>query len=210
LTVSVHAIGDLANSIMLNIFGEVINENPPNSYRNFRIEHAQHLRDDEIPKFRRYNITASMQPSHLMDDGQWAAKIIGPDHIQYAYPIKSLLSTGANLIFGSDWGVAPPIPLQGIFAAVTRQTYDGKNPNGWNPDQKINVKDALLAFTKNPLVAFKNNLQLKLGQISQDYMADFTVLYNPKGFITDIKSEYLNQTIVMYTVVNGTVVYEKI
>jgi len=139
-------------------------------------------------------------------------KIIVPVDIKYAYPIRYLLNNLTTLIFGSDWYVQPPIPIQGILAAVTRQTFNGKNPNGWIPDQKISFRDALAAFTfKPPQAMYKNLTNIKLGQITEDYIADFTVLQNPYGNLLDVSQKnpkLINETRVLFTVFNGKIVYE--
>jgi len=92
-----------------------------------------------------------MQPYHAIDDGRWAEKRIGPDRIKTTYAFRSLLDRGAVLAFGSDWTVAPIEPLLGIYAAVTRRTLDGKNPDGWVPQEKISVEEALRASSSNDL-----------------------------------------------------------
>jgi predicted amidohydrolase YtcJ len=118
-----------------------------------RIEHAQHLLPEDIKRFAELGIIASMQPYHAIDDGRWAEKVIGSERIKSTYAFKSLLDAKATLVFGSDWSVAPAIPLYGIYAAVTRRTLDGKNPNGWVPEQKITVEQALIAYTRDAAFA---------------------------------------------------------
>ena len=133
LQVAVHAIGDKANHLVLNFFEQAIAANGPRD-RRFRIEHAQHLRADDIPRFAKLGVIASMQPYHAIDDGRWAEKRIGPERARRTYAFRSLLDAGAILAFGSDWDVAPMIPLSGIYGAVTRRTLDGKHPGGWVPE----------------------------------------------------------------------------
>src|SRR5262249_43540610 len=130
----------------LNYFEQVERENGPRD-RRFRIEHAQHLLASDIPRFAELGVIPSMQPYHAIDDGRWAEKRIGPQRIKTTYAFRSLLDAGASLVFGSDWFVAPVSPILGIHAAVTRQTIDGKNPNGWRPEQKISVEEAVRAYT---------------------------------------------------------------
>jgi predicted amidohydrolase YtcJ len=146
LQVVVHAIGDKANDTMLSIFEEVVRTNDSRD-RRFRIEHAQHLRAQDIPRFGRSGVIASMQPYHAADDGRWAEKRIGADRCKGTYAFRSLLDSGARLAFGSDWTVAPLDPMQGILAAVTRRTLDDKHPDGWIPEQKISVEEAVRAYT---------------------------------------------------------------
>ncbi|WKX75452.1 amidohydrolase [Zobellia laminariae] len=148
LQVTVHAIGDRANNGLLNIYERVIEKNGTKD-RRLRIEHAQHLTTEDIKRFSKLNIIASVQPYHAIDDGRWAEELIGPERIKTTYAFKSLLDANTTLVFGSDWPVAPASPLYGMYAAVTRQTLDNKNPEGWVPEQKINIEQALTAYTKN-------------------------------------------------------------
>src|SRR5690606_27351883 len=127
LQLAVHAIGDRANATVLDMFGEVARRNGPRD-RRLRIEHAQHLRAADLPRFRAQGVIASMQPYHAIDDGRWAEKRIGAERAAGTYAFRSLLDAGAVLAFGSDWFVAPMEPLMGIYAAATRRTLDGANP----------------------------------------------------------------------------------
>ena len=136
LQVMIHAIGDEANMRILDIYRETAAANGLRD-RRFRIEHAQHLRPSEIPRFGEQKVIASMQPYHEADDGRWCDKRIGPERSKGTYAFRSLLNGGAVLAFGSDWTVAPLNPMEGLKAAVTRQTLDGKHPNGWVPEQKL-------------------------------------------------------------------------
>ena len=146
LQVAVHAIGDKANKTILDVFAEVEKRNGARD-RRLRIEHAQHLRPEEIKRFGAERVIASMQPYHAIDDGRWAENRIGPNRAKGTYAFRSLLDAGATLAFGSDWFVAPMEPLMGIYAAVTRRTLDGKRPQGWVPEQKITVAEAVRAYT---------------------------------------------------------------
>lgn len=129
LQMIVHAIGDHANRMQLDIYERVIRENGPRD-RRFRIEHAQHLNAADISRFGQLGVIASVQPYHVADDGRWADRLIGSERAKLTYAFRSLLDAGARLAFGSDWFVAPPAPLEGIYAAVTRRTLDGRNPDG--------------------------------------------------------------------------------
>jgi predicted amidohydrolase YtcJ len=147
LHVVVHAIGDRANATLLDIFERTAAENGPRD-RRFRIEHAQHLAPADIPRFAKLGVIASMQPYHAIDDGRWADRVIGRERARGTYAFRALLDAGATVAFGSDWYVAPPTPLEGIYAAVTRRTLDDRHPNGWVPEQKITVEEALVAYTR--------------------------------------------------------------
>jgi predicted amidohydrolase YtcJ len=132
LHVIIHAIGDRANRTLLDIFERVAAENGPRD-RRFRIEHAQHLAPADIPRFARLGVIASMQPYHAIDDGRWAGKVIGPERSKGTYAFRSLIDAGAHLAFGSDWFVAPPTPLEGIYAAVTSRRSPSRRPCGPTP-----------------------------------------------------------------------------
>lgn len=202
LQVAVHAIGDRANETILNIFERVERENGPRD-RRFRIEHAQHLRPEDIPRFKTLGVIPSMQPYHAIDDGRWAERLIGPIRIRTTYAFKSLLDAGAELVFGSDWFVAPPTPLEGIYAAVTRRTLDGKNPGGWVPEQKIGIEQALVAYTRSAArAAFDENDR---GMLRQGFLADFAMIDRD---LTAIPPEEIRDARIVMTVVGGKVVYE--
>lgn len=203
LQLSVHAIGDKANSYMLDLFEKIINENPEWD-RRFRIEHAQHVRFEDIPRFAELGVIASVQPYHCIDDGVWAEKRIGPERIKYTYPFKSFLEAGVKLSFGTDWYVAPLNPLWGIYAAVTRRTLDGKNPDGWVPEQKISVEDAIKCYTINSAYAsFEENIK---GSIEVGKLADLVVLSDDILSIDPIKIE--NVTVEM-TIFDGKIIFQK-
>jgi hypothetical protein len=144
-----------------------------------------------------------MQPYHAIDDGRWAEKRIGPDRIKTTYAFRSLLDAGAPLTFGSDWTVAPLNPLQGIYAAVTRRTFDGLNPNGWVPGEKISVEEALHAYTAaNAHAGFQEG---RVGIIASGALADFVVLSEDLRAIDPVS---IPDVRVLRTVVGGTTVYE--
>lgn len=201
LHVAVHAIGDRANQTLLDIYERVARENGPRD-RRFRVEHAQHLRPEEVPRFGELGVIPSMQPYHAIDDGRWAEKLIGL-RIRTTYAFRSLLDAKAPLVFGSDWFVAPPTPLEGIYAAVTRRTLDDLNPGGWVPEEKISVEEALVAYTREAArAAFAEN---ELGMLKEGYLADFAILDRD---ITRIPPEEIREAKVLTTVVGGKIVYE--
>lgn len=201
LHVTTHAIGDRAVNALLNIFERVTKENGERD-RRFRMEHAQHPRQEDFRRFAELNVIPSMQPYHAIDDGRWAEKFIG-DRINTTYAFRSFLNAQADLVFGSDWFVAPPIPLEGIYAAVTRQTIDGKNPGGWVPDQKISVEEALKSYTVRAAHAsFEEDIK---GSIAKGKLADFVILERD---ITQIDPVGIREVKVLKTVVGGKMVYE--
>ncbi|MFL5473194.1 MAG: amidohydrolase [Gemmatimonadales bacterium] len=203
LQVAVHAIGDRANGLLLDIYDSVGRAHGPRD-RRFRIEHAQHLRRQDIGRIARLGVIASMQPYHAVDDGRWAEKRIGPERIKTTYAFRSLIDAGARLAFGSDWTVAPLDPLLGIYAAVTRRTWDGKNPGGWVPEQKITVEEALRAYTAGN--AYGVFAEQKRGKLKPGYLADVVILDND---LTKVRPESLDQVRVQQTIVGGKVVYSK-
>ncbi len=173
LHIAVHAIGDRANKTILDLYQRLEQEDGP-SDRRLRIEHAQHLRPEDIPRFAQLKVIASMQPYHCIDDGRWAEARIGHKRAETTYAFRSLLDAGTVLAFGSDWFVAPINPLEGIYAAATRRTLDGKNPHGWIPEQKISVKEALRAYTVGS--AYAESQDESKGSLEVGKLADFTVL----------------------------------
>jgi predicted amidohydrolase YtcJ len=202
LQVEIHAIGDRANAEILDLFERVAAKNGAKD-RRFRIEHAQHLRASDIPRFARLGVIASMQPYHAIDDGRWAEKRIGRERCKTTYAFRSLLDSKAVLAFGSDWDVAPLSPLEGISAAVTRRTIDGKNPEGWFPDQKITAEEALRAYTSS--AAYAAFEEKEKGTLSPGKVADFVILSRD---LFSIEPERIEKFSVISTVVGGRVVYE--
>jgi predicted amidohydrolase YtcJ len=202
LQVMVHAIGDSANQTLLDVYQQVVQKNGVRD-RRFRIEHAQHLTPADIFRIADDGIIASMQPYHAIDDGRWAGELIGPERIKTTYAFKSLLDAGAMLAFGSDWPVAPGSPLLGIYAATTRQTLDGKNPDGWVPEQKISAVQALLAYTKNGAYAsFEDH---RKGTLEVGKLADFVVFSED---ITVVAPETIREIKVLSTYLGGKMVFE--
>lgn len=202
LHIAVHAIGDKANTILLDIFEKATEQNGERD-RRFRIEHAQHLRQADLPRFAELGVIPSMQPYHAIDDGQWAEKIIG-GRIRTTYAFRSLLDANARLTFGSDWFVAPPIPLEGIYAAVSRRTLDGANPDGWVPEEKITVEEALRAYTING--AYASFEEDRKGSIALGKLADLVLLDTN---LLQANADSIRQAKVLWTMVGGKVVYER-
>ncbi|MDX9928953.1 MAG: amidohydrolase [Bacteroidales bacterium] len=201
--VVIHAIGDRANNFLLNLYERVAAENGPRD-RRFRIEHAQHLLPSDIERFAGLGVIASMQPYHAIDDGRWAVEVIGQERIRTTYAFRSLIDAGAVVAFGSDWFVAPPTPIEGIYAAATRRTFDGKNPEGWVPEQKITVEQALKAYTLNAAYAsFDEKIK---GTLEAGKLADFTVLGDN---ILKTDPQKIWDTKVLMTFVGGKMVYPK-
>lgn len=201
LQVAVHAIGDRANAVLLDIFEKVITQNGPRD-RRWRIEHVQHLRPEDMERMARLRIIASVQPYHAIDDGRWAEQKIGPERCRTTYAFRSLLDKGVRLAAGSDWTVAPLDPLAGIYAAVTRRTTDGKHPGGWYPEQKISLEQALRAYTTDG--AYAEFAELSKGTIKEGFLADLVVLNRN---IFRIPAEEIAEARVQTTVVGGRIVF---
>jgi len=200
LQIAIHAIGDRANAEVLKIYESL----PPGRERRVRIEHAQHLSPDLIKRFAADRVIASVQPYHAIDDGRWAETKIGHERAKWTYPFRSLIDAGAVVTFGSDWTVAPLNPLTGIYAAVTRRTIDGKNPNGWFPEQKISVEEALRAYTVNNAWAMYR--EKDFGRIAPGLLADIAVLSDDLFTIAPEKIANVN---VDLTILDGAVIYER-
>lgn len=194
---AIHGIGDQTNDEILRLFEEIGTQ----GHRS-RIEHAQHLTPDAIKKFAELGVVPSVQPYHAIDDGRWAEKRIGADRLAGTYPFKSLFDAGATVTFGSDWSVAPLKPLSGIYAAVTRRTLDGKNPDGWVPEQKITVEQAVKAYTINN--AWAGNQEADAGTIEAGKLADLVVVSDN---IFEIDPNDIINTKVLMTIIGGDLKY---
>jgi len=148
------------------------------------------------------NVIASMQPYHAIDDGRWAERVVGAERAKLTYAVRSLLDAGARVAFGSDWFVAPPTPLEGIYAAVTRRTLDGLRPDGWVPEQRITVEEALRAYTRD--AAFASYGEGETGTLERGKLADFTIIDRD---LTRVAPAEINAARVVMTVVGGRVVH---
>lgn len=203
LQVCVHAIGDKANSFLLDLFERIKNNNPLWD-RRFRIEHAQHLSEEDVVRFSKIGVLASMQPVHLLDDGNWAHKRLGEKRINTSYKINTLLNSDAFVSFGTDWPVAQLNPLLGIYAAVTRRTSDGKNPQGWIPEEKISVEAAVRCYTINS--AYAGYQEKIIGSIEPGKRADLIVLSED---IFTIAHEKIKDVKIEMTIFNGEIIFKR-
>jgi predicted amidohydrolase YtcJ len=204
LSIAVHAIGDRGNAEMLDIFAQVARENGPRD-RRLRIEHAQHLRPEDYPRFRELGVIASLQPYHTIDDGRWAEGRIGTRRCASSYASRSLLDAGARVAYGSDWSVAPIDALLGIDAAVNRRTLDGKHPEGWFPEQKISVAEAIDAYTLTS--AYAGFEEKDRGSLEQGKLADLVVL--SRDILAPAERDHIAETQVLLTMVGGKVVFDR-
>jgi len=201
LQVAVHAIGDRANAMVLDIMEKIIRENGLRD-RRWRIEHAQHLRKSDIERFSQLGLIASVQPYHAIDDGCWAERKIGSERARTTYAFNSLLQAGAIPVFGSDWTVAPLSPLKGIYAAVTRKTLDGQNPEGWIPQEKITVEEAIKSYTVR--AAYAEFSEKEKGSLEPGKLADLVVLDRN---LLRIEPDEILKTRVLLTMVDGRVIF---
>jgi predicted amidohydrolase YtcJ len=202
LQLAVHAIGDRANAMLLGFYADAIARNGVRD-RRFRVEHAQHLRQLEIPRFGGLGAIASMQPYHAIDDGRWAGSRLDTARLRGTYAFRSLLDAEALLAFGSDWTVAPLDPIQGVYAALTRRTLDGRNPGGWFPEQKIALEEALRAYTAG--VAYAGFMDDRVGKLRRGMLADM-VLLDRDPFRE--RPEAVGRARVAATIVGGRVVFD--
>ncbi|HSE31235.1 MAG TPA: amidohydrolase [Pyrinomonadaceae bacterium] len=207
LQITVHAIGDEANNVLLNYLEELSRRNGKRD-RRFRLVHAQVLAPADFKRLGQLGIVAEVQPFHLSDDMRWMEERIGAERSKYAYAFKSIQDSGAILCFGTDWpGTSaseyPINPMLGLYAAVTRQTLGGEPKSGWFPAERITIEEAIRAYTYN--TAYANFEETIKGSIEVGKLADVTVL--SKNLLKVAPREFLT-TEVVYTIVNGKVVYQ--
>jgi predicted amidohydrolase YtcJ len=173
LQVCTHAIGDAAIGTVLDLYDET-DQLDGTRDRRWRIEHAQHMAASDFDRFAKLHVIASVQPYQAIDDGRWAEARIGHDRASRTYAFKTFLDHGVRLAFGTDWPVASLDPLQGLYAASTRATLDGKHPGGWFPEQKISVAEAIDAYTMGS--AYAEFQEKEKGSITVGKLADMLLL----------------------------------
>lgn len=201
LQLCVHAIGDQAISIVLDIFQDIEKANGERD-RRWRIEHAQHMAPKDFQRFAKLHVIASVQPYHAIDDGQWAERRIGPIRAKTTYAFRTFLDDGVRLAFGTDWTVAPLNPMLGLYAAVTRATLDGKHPNGWVPEQKISIGEAIEAYTLGS--AYAEFQEKEKGTVTPGKLADLVLISDN---LLKIDPQAIRQAKVEMTMVGGKIVY---
>src|SRR6202022_625041 len=201
--IAIYAIGDQANRVALDVFESVARVNGTRDRRD-RIEHAQVIAPEDIPRFATLGVIASMQPSHETNDLRWVEQRIGPVRAKGAYPWASLLKSGARLAFGTDFDVEPVNPMRGLYACVTREAVEGGPAGGWQPQEKISIDECIRAYTSGAAYAqFEDG---KKGELKAGEYADFIILSND---LTKISPAEILKTQVLRTVVGGRVVYQK-
>jgi len=198
-----HAIGDRANRVSLDVFESLIRINGTRDRRD-RIEHAQVVAPEDIPRFARLNVIASMQPAHETNDMRWAEQRLGPERSKGAYAWNSIQKSGARLAFGTDYDVEPVNPFRGLYACVTRELPEGGPPGGWQPQEKISLDDCIRAYTSGSAYAeFEDG---KKGELKVGQYADFIILSQD---LTKAAPGDLLKTQVLRTVVGGRTVHQK-
>jgi len=202
LQICTHAIGDQAISMVLDLYTDVVKAHR-GAERRFRIEHAQHMAEKDFARFAQLDVIASVQPYHAIDDGRWAEARIGHDRASRTYAFRTFLNHGVHLAFGTDWDVAPLNPLLTVYAAVTRATLDGKNPQGWFPDQKLTVEEAVHAYTMGS--AYAEFQEKEKGSITVGKLADMVLLSDD---IFSIDPAKIREVKVLKTIVGGKVIWD--
>jgi predicted amidohydrolase YtcJ len=200
LAVAIHAIGDRATHEVVSLLRRLPAQGPRPAAPH-RIEHAQFMQTADIERLGRQRVVASVQPRHLVDDMALMGESVG-DRARYAYPFRALADAGVPLAFGSDCPVADPNPLLGIEAAVTRQEPDGTPAGGWYPAQRLEVIEAIEAYTRGPAVA--SGQDTRFGTIAPFMMADLVVLDED---ILAISPGEIHGIQVAMTVLNGRIVH---
>jgi predicted amidohydrolase YtcJ len=173
IQVATHAIGDRGNRMVLDTYQAVLGKDAEGDHR-WRVEHAQIVALDDIPRFAKLHLIASMQPTHATSDMPWAAQRLGIDRLKGAYAWQRFLHEHVPLAFGSDFPVESPNPMLGIYAAITRQDLKGQPPGGWLPDQKVSRIQALAGFTRT--AAYAAFMEREVGMLKEGMRADFVVL----------------------------------
>ncbi|MDH3592142.1 MAG: amidohydrolase [Planctomycetota bacterium] len=195
-----HAIGDRANREVLDAYEAALKGRP----LRFRVEHAQCLSLEDIPRFKKLGVIASMQPTHATSDMRWAVDRVGPERLKGCYAWRRLLDTNARLAFGSDFPVESENPLWGFYAAVTRQDHDGQPEGGWLPHQRLTRAEALKAFTLD--AAYAAFQEHELGTLEKGKLADFVVLDQD---IMKVAPREILRTRVLRTVIAGETVFAR-
>ena len=203
LQICTHAIGDEAISTVLDLYAEVIQAHGE-ADRRLRIEHAQHMAAKDFDRFAQLHVIASVQPYHAIDDGRFAESRIGHDRASRTYAFRTFLDHGVRLALGTDWEVAPLDPMLTVYAAVTRATLDGKNPNGWFREQKLTVAEAVEAYTMGS--AYAEFQEKEKGSITPGKLADMVLVSDD---IFSIAPEKIRDVGVLKTFIGGRLVFDR-
>jgi hypothetical protein len=200
--IGIHSIGDKGNNWTLNAYEKAQEVNGKRDSRH-RDEHTQTLKISDIPRFAQLGVIPSMQPTHCITDKRFYEKRIGLERCKGAYAWRNLLNTGANLAFGTDYQVEPLNPMEGLYAAVTRKDRLGEEGDGWFPEQKLTMEEAIRCYTLGS--SYAQFMENRKGIIKEEYLADIVI--TDKDLLTIPETEIM-KTKVDYTIVGGKVVYE--
>ena len=199
--IGVHSIGDKGNNWTLNAYEKALKVNGKRDSRH-RDEHTQTLQPSDIPRFSKLGVIASMQPTHCISDKRFYEKRIGTERSKGAYAWRSLLNTGAMLAFGTDYQVEPLNPMEGLYAAVTRKDRLGEEGNGWFPEQKLSMEEAIKYYTLGS--AYAQFMEDRKGMIKTGYLADIVIV--DRDLLT-IPEDQIMKTKIDYTITGGKIVY---
>jgi predicted amidohydrolase YtcJ len=202
LQICTHAIGDQAISTVLDLYAGIAAASAPRD-RRWRIEHAQHIAAKDFERFASLQVIASVQPTQAIDDGRWAEALIGHDRASRTYAFRTLLDHGVHVAFGTDWPVVPLDPLLTLYAATTRATLDGRHPDGWFPEQKLSIQEAIALYTAGS--AYAEFQEHDKGTITPGKLADFVLLSED---VLHIAPERLRSVHALRTWVGGVTVYD--
>jgi predicted amidohydrolase YtcJ len=201
LQVCTHAIGDAAVATTLDLYQAVEKADGPRD-RRWRIEHAQHLAERDFDRFAQLRVIASVQPYQAIDDGRWAEARIGHERAGRMHAYRTFIEHGVRLAFGTDWPVAPLDPMLTLYAATTRATLDGKHPEGWFPEQKVSIQEAIAAYTMGS--AYAEFQERDKGSLEPGKLADMVLLSQD---VLTIAPAAIRDTHVLRTWVGGVEVY---
>lgn len=201
--IGIHAIGPKANTWILNAYEKAADVNGKRDSRH-RSEHAQILIEEDIPRFAGLGVIASMQPTHCITDKRFCEKRIGKERSKYAYAWRSLLDAGAKIAFGTDYSVEPLNPMEGLYAAVTRKDRMGEKGDGWFPEQKLTMEEAIELYTLGS--AYAQFMEDRKGMIKTGYLGDVVIVNQD---LMTIPEEEIMKTKVDLTIVGGNIVFER-
>ncbi len=201
--IGIHAIGTKANNWILNAYEKAAEVNGKRDSRH-RSEHAQILIEEDIPRFAELGVIPSMQPTHCITDKRFAEKRIGLERSRFAYTWNTLAKTGARLAFGTDYSVEPLNPMEGLYASVTRKDRLGEEGDGWFPEEKITMEEAIEYYTLGS--AYAQFMEDRKGMLKEGYLAD--IIITDKDLLS-VPEEEIMKTKVVMTMLGGNIVYEK-
>ncbi|MCF8222245.1 MAG: amidohydrolase [Bacteroidales bacterium] len=201
--IGIHAIGTKANHWILNAYQKAAEENGTRDSRH-RSEHAQLLIQEDIPRFADLEVIASMQPTHCITDKRFCEKRIGIERSKGAYAWSTLLGSGAKIAFGTDYSVEPLNPMEGLYAAVSRKDRLGEEGEGWFPEEKLTMEEAIRLYTLGS--AYSQFMEDRKGMIKEGYLADMVITDKD---LMSIDEDQIMKTKVDYTIVGGKVVFDR-